>query len=218
MKISKETANILKNFASINPNLLIKEGNVLSTISPGKNVMANIEVPESFEKDFGIYDLSQFLGVVSLFSDPEISFGEKKAKISEGSRNIEYYAADPSILTVPTKKINFPATDISFELKSVELEKAIKTAGVLGFADISFEGNGSELAIVVTDRKVSTANSYRVVIAETDQTFQANLKIDNLKMIPVDYVVSISSKKISKFATADNKIEYFVALEPSSTF
>lgn len=218
MKISKETLNVLKNLSTINSNILIKQGNVLSSISAGKNVLANIQVAESFDVDFGIYDLSQFLGVISLFSEPEITFEEKKAKISEGSRKIDYTASDASILTVPTKKINFPDTYVEFTLQSAELDKAIKTAGVLGFADIAFEGDGNELAITVSDPKNPSSNTYRVAIGETDRKFRANLKIDNLKMIPVDYKVSLSSKKISRFATEDGKIEYFVALESTSNF
>ena len=67
MKLSKETLSVLKNFATINGNILIKSGDRLSTISAQKNVMASVSVKETFDRDFGIYDLNEFLGVYSLF-------------------------------------------------------------------------------------------------------------------------------------------------------
>ena len=63
MKLSKETLSVLKNFATINGNILIKTGNRLSTISAQKNVMASTTVSENFDSDFGIYDLNEFLCV-----------------------------------------------------------------------------------------------------------------------------------------------------------
>ena len=39
MNISEETLDVLKNFASINPNIVIKPGQQLKTISEAKNIM-----------------------------------------------------------------------------------------------------------------------------------------------------------------------------------
>ena len=68
MQLSKETLNLIKNFASINGSLMLKSGNKLATISEGKNVMAEVTITETFPSDFGIYDLHEFLGVTSLNS------------------------------------------------------------------------------------------------------------------------------------------------------
>ena len=59
MKISKETLDVLKNFSAINPNLVINEGNKLSTIAEAKNIMASTTVSETFPKEIGIYDLNE---------------------------------------------------------------------------------------------------------------------------------------------------------------
>ena len=104
MKLSKETLSVLKNFATINGNILIKTGNRLSTISAQKNVMASTTVSENFDSDFGIYDLNEFLGVYSLFADdPELAFDEKFVTVANGKSKVKYFAADPSVLASPTK-------------------------------------------------------------------------------------------------------------------
>ena len=219
MKISKETVQILKSFSGINSNIMIRQGNRLATISPQKNVMADAAVAETFPADFGIYDLSEFLGALSLFDDPDVEFEGKTVSLSEGNDSIRYYAADTSVLTIPPeKKITFPTPDVEFVLPAAVLTKAIRTASVLKAADVSVVGENGVLKIVVGDLKNATANSYNVTIGSTDLTFSANLKVDNLKMIHQDYTVSISSKKISRWVATSGDMTVFVALESSSTF
>lgn len=218
MKISKETVNVLKNLATINPNLLIKEGSTLKSISPAQNVMAAIAVEEEFTQEFGIYDLSQFLGVLAVYDEPDVDFQAKVASIKQGKSKITYTAADASILVVPTKNVKFPEAEINFQLEAADLTKAIKTAGVLNASDLIFEGDGDKLFLVVTELKTPSSNSYRVEIGESDKSFKAILKVDNLKLLPSDYKVSISSKKISRFVSTDGKADYFIALESTSSF
>lgn len=217
MKISKETISLLKNFSSINSNLLIKKGSSLSTMNAQKNVLADVIVTETFPIDFGIYDTNEFLGIISLFNEPEIEFKESYATIKEGSSSVKFYAADSSVLTVPAKKVTFPNADVSFSLTSTQLATIQKTASVLRAVDVSIIGKNGALSILVGDLKNATSNNFNVEIGETEKEFTANLKIENLKMMPgLDYEVSISSKKISRFVS--NDLTYFVALESTSEF
>lgn len=218
MKLSKETIGIFKNFAGINSNLLLKSGNKLATISGQKNVMADITVTETFP-DFGIYDLNEFLGAMSLFDDPELTFEDKVCKITQGNMSIKYYAADPSVLTAPQKAITFPDAEVNFELSNTVLSMIQRTASVLKATDVSFVGDGSTITVVVGDKKNSTGNSFSEAVGTTDKTFKVNLKVENLKMIPGDYSVSVSSKKISRFkSTTNGDLVYYVAVEADSSF
>ena len=61
IKLSKETMDILKNYSSINSNIFINSGNRISTISPIKNILSEVEVSETFVVGFGIWDLPKFL-------------------------------------------------------------------------------------------------------------------------------------------------------------
>lgn len=219
MKFSKETLNILKNFSGINSNLLLKSGNSLSTISAQKNVLAEVTIKETLPVDFGIYDLSEFLGSISFFDDPDIEFSEKEAIISENGYSINYKPSEAGVLALPpTNKIKFPTADVEFDLSGEQLAKMIRVASVLKSPDISVIGKDGKLSVSVSDIKNSLANSYSHNVGETDLTFQANIKVDNLKMIQQDYTVSISSKKISRWKAKDNDMTIFVAIEASSSF
>jgi len=216
MKLSKETVGLFKNFAGINSNLLLKSGNKLATISAQKNVMADATVTETFP-DFGIYDLNEFLGAMSLFDDPELDFSDKYVTIKQGNSSIKYFAAEASVLTAPQKAITFPDTDIEFNLTANILEMIRKTAGVLRASDVAIVGDGSTITAVVGDKKNATGNSFQETLGSTDKQFKVYLKVDNLKMVPGDYTVSISSKKISRFKGAGDLV-YYVAVEADSVF
>ena len=217
MKLSKETVALFKNFAGINSNLLLKNGNKLATISGQKNVMADATVTETFP-DFGIYDLNEFLGAMSLFDDPELDFQDKYVSISQGNMKIKFFAADASVLTAPQKAITFPEAEINFNITADKLTMIQKTASVLRSPDVSIVGDGSSITIVVGDKKNATGNSFSESVGTTDKTFKVNLKVENLKMIPGDYQVSISSKKISRFKSPNSDLVYYVAVEADSTF
>lgn len=216
MKLSKETVGLIKNFAGINSNLLLKSGNKLATISAQKNVMADAVVTETFP-DFGIYDLNEFLGAMSLFEDPELTFNDKWVTIEQGGNSIKYFAAEASVLTAPQKAITFPDAEIEFNMSANMLSMIQRTASVLRAADVSIVGDGSTMTVVVGDKKNATGNSYNSNVGSTDKKFKVNLKVENLKMLPGDYTVSISSKKISRFKGAGDLV-YYVAVEADSSF
>lgn len=216
MKLSKETVGLIKNFAGINSNLLLKSGNKLATISAQKNVMADAVVTETFP-DFGIYDLNEFLGAMSLFEDPELTFNDKWVTIEQGGNSIKYFAAEASVLTAPQKAITFPDPEIEFNMSANMLSMIQRTASVLRASDVSIVGDGSTISVVVGDKKNATGNSYNSSVGATDKKFKVNLKVENLKMIPGDYAVSVSSKKISRFKGAGDLV-YYVAVEADSTF
>jgi ribosomal protein L28 len=217
MKLSKETVALFKNFSGINTNLLLKQGNKIATISGQKNVMADASVTETFP-DFAIYDLNEFLGAMSLFDDPELDFQDKYVSIKQGSMNIKFFAADASVLTAPQKAITFPDAEINFSLSASMLNMLHKTASVLRAADVSIVGDGSKITAIVGDKKNASGNSFSEPVGDTDKTFKVNLKVENLKMLPGDYNVSISSKKISRFKAPNSDLVYYVAVEADSTF
>ena len=219
MKLSKETTNKLKNFAEINSNLLIKPGSTLSTISTGSNVAGSTNISETIDvaaEGFGIYDLNEFLGVISLFEEPDLDFSQKFVTISQGKTSIKYFAANPDVLIFPKRDINFPEAEINFTMEADVVAFIRKVAAVLKATDVSIVGDGSEITIQVGDKKNATASTYNSIIGTTDKEFQVNLKVDNLKLLPGDYEVSISTKKFSRFVSSD--ATYYVAIEADSSF
>jgi len=217
MKLSKHTTEILKNYSQINGNLLLKAGSKLGTISEQKNIMASTPIAEVIPSDFGIYDLNEFLGALSLFDDPDLEFSDKYVTIQQNGNQIKYYAAEAANLTTPQKEIVFPDSEINFTLTSATLELIRKTSAVLSAPDLAIVGDGSKITAVVGQKKNATANAYAVDLGTTDKTFRVNLKIENLKMLPGQYAVSISSKRISRFQGTSDLV-YYVAVEADSTF
>ena len=218
MKLSDTTVAVLKNYSTINQNLMIKAGSNLSTMSAMKNIVASADVQETFEKDVAIYDLNEFLAMLALFNNPELDFQDNYLVMSEeGSRKSStFWYSDPSVVTTLTKDIAMPNPDITFSLSSEELSDVTKAAAVIGAPDMVLDSSG----LKVTDKKNDTANAYstEVVNGTDDMDYKFWFKVENLKLLPGTYDVSVSSKRISHFKNTNVDIEYFIALEPESYF
>jgi len=217
MKINNKTLNILKNFATINPSIIVKPGNTLKTISTSKTILARAEVPDTFEYPFAIYNLSQFIGCISMFTDPDLDFEESSVTISDGKNKIVYHYADSSIiLAPPDKDINIPSVDAEFKISATDIPSVAKALSILELTEIAIVGDGDNIFIRAIDSKNASSNQYSVKVGATDKIFKAIFKPDNLKMIPDDYIVTLSSKGLSKFVGTE--ATYYVAIEATSTF
>jgi hypothetical protein len=220
MKLSDSTLSLLKNFSSINQSILFKEGSKLRTISVMKNILAEATVSEEFARDFGIYDLNQFLNGLSLHQKPELDFAnDGYVVIREGRSRSKYFFADPSVIvTPPDKEITLPSEDVCFELTTTVLEKLLKAAAVYQLPDISAVGEAGVVKLVVRDKKNDTSNAHEEVVGETDATFNFNFKVENIKILPGTYDVVVSQKLLSRFTSKNHDLTYYIALEPDSTF
>lgn len=220
MKLSDKTLSVLKNFSSINQSILFKGGSKLRTISVMKNILAEAEVEEDFPKDFGIYDLNQFLQSLDLHQNPELDFSENEhVLIREGKSLSKYFFADPNVIvTPPDKSISLPSQDVCFVLSTDQLAKILKAASVLQLPDLSVIGENGVVKLVARDKKNDTSNDFSVDVGETDSAFSFNFKVENIKILPGSYEVVISSKLLSRFQSKDHKLTYYIALEPDSTF
>ena len=219
MKISQNTLDILKNFSEINTNILIKPGKVLSTISTMRNIFAKADISEEFSAEFGIYDLNEFLGVVTSIHKPEIELKDKFLTISSNGTKAKYFYASKETLVAPQKEVNMPETDVTFSLSESNLTQLLKMAAVLKTPDLALVGTtGADTVLKVCDKKNATSNNFEIKVGEgatTDYTFY--FKVENLKLFAGDYDVSVSSKSISHFKHKKLPIEYWIALEPDSS-
>jgi len=220
MKLTENTINILKNFASINQSIFVKKGSKLRTISVMKNILAEAEISEEFSREFAIYDLNEFLNGLSLHKDPELDFAnESHIVIREGKRKVKYFYADPEVIVSPPEKdIELPSLDVCFQLEHSQLDKVIKASAVYKLPDLSVIGENGEIRLVVRDKKNDTSNEYSIVVGETDNEFTFNFKVENIKIVPGSYDVVISEKLLSKFTSEKYNLTYYIALEPDSTF
>lgn len=221
MKLSEKTINLLENFSSINQSILVKRGSKLRTISVMKNILAEADIDENFEKDFGIYDLPQFLNGVGLMNDPDIDLKHDSYMIiREGkTTKVKFAFADPEvIITPPEKAITLPSQDVCFQLESVQLQKLLKASSVYQLPDLAAVGDGENITLMVRDKKNDNSNEFALTVGKTDKTFEFNFKIENIKLIPGSYDVVISKKLLSKFTNHNYNLDYYIALEPDSNY
>ena len=220
MKLSDKTISLLKNFSSINQSILIKEGSKLRTISVMKNILAEATVSEDFAKDFGVYDLNQFLNGLSLYQNPELDFkNDGYVIIKEGKSRSKYFFADPNVIvTPPDKDISLPTEDVCFEVSTEQLDKLLKASAVQQTPDLSVIGENGVIKLVVRDKKNDTCNDYSVIVGETDSEFCFNFKVENIKILPGTYEVVVSQKLLSRFTAKNSDLTYYIAMEPDSTF
>ena len=222
MKLNQTTQDILKNFSEINTNILIKPGSELNTISTMKNILAKATINESFDSEFGIYDLNEFLSVVSSLDKPELTLQEKYMTISaEGSRSkVKYFYSDPSVIVSPTKEVNMPESDVTFSLSESNLAQLRKMAAILSSPDLALIGTkDGDVVLKVCDKKNDTSNKFDIVVGENaTANYTFYFKVENLKMISGDYDVAVSSKSIAHFTNTKLPIQYWIALEPDSVF
>ena len=220
-KLSKQTLDILKNFASINSNILVSPGNVIKTISPVKNVMSQAVVKENLDTEFGIWDLNKFLGVVSLFNDPEFYFNEKYVEIvgNNGTR-VVYHYSEPKLLTTVTKEIRMPDAVVNFTLEQDDFSELQKASGVLQLPDLCLRNCSEGIELVAVDKKDSSSNNYSVLVGNdyANGDFEFFFKTENLKLLPGDYRVSVTDKVVSKFVHTELDLTYWIALESDSRY
>jgi hypothetical protein len=218
MKLTNETISVLKNFSTINANLMVKAGSSLCTMSAMKNIVAKADVAEEFLSDFAIYDLNEFLSALSLFGKPDLEFDNDFVIITEEgtSKSLKYWFSDPSVVTTPSKEISMPSTELTFNLSSDTLNEITKAAAVIGVPDMALSGG----KLMVTDKKNSTANAYETAldVGNVEADYKFWFKVENLKVMPGAYDVEVSSKKISHFTNTKLGVQYWIALEPESSY
>ena len=220
-KHSDKTINLLKNYSTINQSILFKQGSKLRTISVMKNILAEATVEEEFPKDFGIYDLPQFLNsVVVLYNNAEFDFAnENHVVIKEGRMRSKYFFADPSVIvTPPEKTLTLPSEDVTFDVSTEQLDKLLKAASLYQLSDLAVVGGDGVVKLLVRDKKNDASNDFSIVVGETNDVFSFNFKVENIKILPGNYEVVVSSKLLSRFTSKNQDLTYYIALEPDSTF
>lgn len=213
MKFSSETLSVLKNFSQINPSVLFRPGQTIRTISPQKTVMAAAVVDETFDKQAGVYDLGRFLATLSLFDEPEVTFGDERFTINSKRSSLKYtYTAENMIVVPPNKDITVPDPEARVNISWDDFEGVIRAAGVLGLPEVAFKGNGDTVTLSAVDSKNPTADNLDVVVAEGGDfgEFTMYIKVDNLKLMPADYEVALSSAGMAHFKS--DKVQYWIAI------
>jgi hypothetical protein len=214
MRLSKETINILKNFASINSNILIQPGNKLKTKSHGNNIFVTATVQEDFDAEISIWDLNKFLGIISMFDNPDLEFHDKHVEISNGRSAVKYFYAEKSLLTVPTKDVRMPEVIFSFDLDEQDLNEILKASSILQVPDLKIVAGEGKIIITVDDSLKNTADSFELVVEEnySGPDYEGMLKVADAKMLPGSYKVEITDTIVSRFTNQSINLVYYISI------
>lgn len=223
MKLSARTIQVLKSFAQINPSLIFTPGNEIKTVSPQKTILAKATIAETIPQQFAIYDLVKFLGVLSLFNDPDLEINEKFITIKGGSSNLNFVYCSPDMVVQPPKKmIELPNDCVEKTITPATLQSVMKAVGVLQLPDIAFVGKDGKLTMEALDTKPNNpnqdniSNNFSIDIGETVRTFKMIIKAENLKIMSEEYTLKISPQGLCHFRGSD--VEYWIACEEHSTY
>ena len=216
MQISNETIQVLKNFAMVNSNILIRKGKSLSTISTAKNIFAKADVAEDFPQEVAIYDLNSLLALLTLMENQNIEFGEKSLTIEKNGGKFEYFYSSPNVIVAaPDKSIDVD-NYYQFKLSAEEVNMITKAAAITGAPTISVSSREGNVSLTVGDKKNDTSNTYKANIGKSENDFDCHMAVENFKIIPDAYSITISKKKVFHFKHETKNIEYFIAMEPDS--
>lgn len=217
MKISPNTMSMLKSFSSINTGIVFKKGNVLKIQSPEETIHIEVGVPEDFPKDFGIYDLSNFLGNISSLNVPELTFvdGENYVLLSDSEKTEFKYG----LTDIASDAISYPKEDramtdpeVTFQMSEASLTKVTKFCNINGFLNISFVGKGNKILAKASDKNNKNSNVATIEILNDYKgpDFEMDFKAGLLKMLPMDYTVSLKLDSFALFENTEKQYKYFV--------
>ena len=218
--LSRKTLDVLKNFSTINSSIVFRKGSTVRTISNAENILAKFTGEEVFPVDFAIYDLSQFLSGISLFSDPQLEFdNENFVSIRGGRQSAKYFFSDPEITlkSAPEKNVKFPGADLQFNLTGEDLIALQKASAVYSLPDLTFqsEEESDTIKLILRDKENDTSNTYDQSISGcATGTYSLDLKIENIRLLPGDYTVKVSKHLISEWTNTNVDLTYYIALEP----
>jgi hypothetical protein len=223
MKLSPTTLAILKNFAAINSNIYIPAGNVIKVRNVQRNVFAQATIEESFEAPICLYDLNEFLSVIGIGADGELTIKDTHLVIKWGKSKLNYNFADPIIMRAAIeaseKNLTMPEPEIEFELTSDMLAAIQKSAAILKTQYLSIFSNGGEISVKTYDKEDPNTNAYTLDTGlSTPYTFNMLLDIENLKLLAGNYDVAINHQNISRWSKQGTDLVYHIAMDTHSTF
>lgn len=217
MKLSPHVIATLKNFSTINDNFYSSGEESIKTKNVTNNMMALVQLSEEERlPEFGIYKLTEFLGVVSLFDDPDFDFKEDRVIISSGKSRVSYRFADKSILDYPQRSPKFTQADVSLRISEDQFKSLIKASGVLGGTRVTIRGNDGTISVSGTN---STDNEYAIDVDNLSGDFEVVFDIQYIKkMVPSDYHIQVTAAtSVSLWENKEAGLQYFVGTDKTGT-
>lgn len=216
MKLSKDTIGILKNFSSINGGIQFVEGNEIRVGAIDRSVMGIARVEEHFPVDFAIYDLNQFLSVLSLFDDPELEFKEDFLIIKQGRQRVKYFYTDSDNIVAAPYDLVLEPDDESMFISADQLESLKKASAVMKLEDFAIVKEGDRIQMIVEDGEQDSNNEFTIDVEFTVdvEDFELQLKMKTLNFVKLDYEITfVDENQYLIFSNEEKQLMYYVAVQ-----
>jgi hypothetical protein len=221
MKFSGETLSLLKNFASINMNIVFTPGDTVKTLSNANSIFAKATIKEEIPNEFYIYDLNSLLAMLTLVDNQEVDFEDKSLVISSEKGKFEYFYSSPDIVKAP------PAGEIehtaiyTFTLTADDVQMIMKAAAITGAPTISVTNKNQNVSLTIGDRKNLSSSNFKKDLGTAFNDFDVFIAVENLKVIPDAYEVTVAKTpngkaKFLHFKHMTRALQYWIACEPGS--
>ena len=219
MKFSKETIQILSNFAMINPNIHLTESNEVFIKAVDGSIVARAFISEEIPKEIAVYDLKSLLNLLTLADDQEVEFGENSLTITKDNGSFEYFYADLDLVPAPPKKFPSFEAKYSFSLSLQEVQTINKAASILQSPYLCIVSKKGKTQLIIGDPKTSSSNSYKKTLEVAEIDMDVRLAFENFKVIPDDYTIDVCATdkvKLIHVKSKTRKLEYVFALDVGS--
>lgn len=220
MNFSQKTIDILTNFSSINTSIVFKPGKRISTAANLGGILAFADIDTEITDTFGIYNLPQFLALVSTMNNPEYTVNGKhldiKGMTNGKPRRAEIPIAEPRLIKqAPDGLAKLPPALVEITLTEEDLKDVLKSASILNLPEIAFVGNREKIYLSAFNTKNSSDATYEVEIGETTAEFKIMFDIKDVIVIPDSYNIKIC-EKITEFKS--DSVTYYIAVNSSSSY
>lgn len=217
MILSKKTISILKNFSAINGGIQFVEGNEIRVAAIDKSVMGIAVVEENFPVDFALYELPQFLSVLSLFDEPELEFEDDYLIIKQGRQTVKYFYTDSdNVVAAPYDLKLSGDNDHSLFVSGEQLDRLSKASSMMQLEDFAIVKVGDSIQLIVEDGDQDKKNDFTIdVDFDVDMDdFALQLKMKTLNFVKLDYEIAFANdNQFLIFSNEENNLTYYVAVQ-----
>lgn len=217
IQLDKSVLDIIRNFSTFNPGLVVKPGNILMSRHTSAQMVCKAEFKSiQFDQEFAIFNLSKLLSVIAMFDTPYFDIRGDHLVVTDGSkRTATIRCASANLIVHPdyTKPTPQFTTDVDFDLTAVEYRNLIKAISALSSPEICIKGVDGKLLIGTYDSTNISADKLEIVVGETDKVFNMVYNASMVVFPNRDYHVNVSFKGFSEFKSVEdhNTLTYWCA-------
>lgn len=221
IEITKEFVSVVKNFITITQNngFYFHKGNKLRSMSQGQSVYAEAPISEIIDKEFAIYDMRRFLGVISAFDSPVLSVSDNSVIVSEGKSRVNYSCCDPNFIFYPLESsIPYDMLDKNSlcQISDDDLKQIKKVSINMEFDRLTFTTKNGNL-VLISDMEANKSGDILVINMgkKIDEEINVSFELSHFNFLPGNYDLKLLRNEdeivAGLFEDTESGVKYFIA-------